>query len=130
MRVMVLVKANAESEHGVLPNEQQLEDMTAFNEQLVKEGVMLAGEGLHPSSKGARVVFEKGRTTVIDGPFTETKELVAGFWIWQVRSLEEAVEWAKRIPGTAIIPGTRTGCKNNPSGSLTLGGEGVSEPRA
>jgi hypothetical protein len=98
MRVMVLVKANEESEAGVLPDEKILAEMTEFNEELVKAGVMLAGEGLHPSSKGARVRFEGGRKTVIDGPFTETKELVAGFWLWQVRSMDEAVEWLKRAP--------------------------------
>jgi hypothetical protein len=98
MRVMVIIKANEESEAGVMPSEQLLTEMGNFNEELVKAGVMLAGEGLHPSSKGKRVRFERGKTTVIDGPFTETKELIAGFWLWQVRSLEEAVEWVKRIP--------------------------------
>jgi hypothetical protein len=99
MRVMVLVKANEESEAGALPDEKILTEMGKFNEELVKAGVMLAGDGLHPSSKGARVKFGKdGRQTVIDGPFAETKELVAGFWLWQVRSLDEAVEWLKRAP--------------------------------
>ena len=98
MRVMVIIKANAVSEAGVLPSEKMLSDMGKFNEELVKAGVMLAGEGLHPSSKGKRVRFEGGSKTVIDGPFAETKELIAGFWLWQVRSLEEAVEWVKRIP--------------------------------
>jgi hypothetical protein len=98
MRVVVLVKANEDSEAGVLPDEKNLSDMTKFNEELVKAGVMLAGEGLHPSSKGARVRFEEGKRTVIDGPFTETKELVAGFWLWQVRSMDEAIEWLKRAP--------------------------------
>jgi hypothetical protein len=95
---MVLVKASPESEAGEMPTEQMLTDMTRFNEELVKAGVMLAGEGLHPSSSGARVRFEGGKRTVIDGPFAETKELVAGFWLWQVRSLDEAIEWIKRAP--------------------------------
>jgi transposase len=104
MRVLVLVKANGDSEAGVLPDEKILSEMTKFNEELVKAGVMLAGEGLHPSSKGARVRFEDGKSTVIDGPFTESKELVAGFWLWQVRSLDEAIEWLKRAPfeGTEV----------------------------
>ena len=98
MRVMVLVKANADSEAGVMPSQELLAEMGNFNEELVKAGVMLAGEGLHPSSKGARVQYSGQKRTVIDGPFTETKELVAGFWIWQVRSMAEALEWAKRCP--------------------------------
>ena len=98
MRVMVIIKANEQSESGVLPGEKMLSEMGKFNEELVKAGVMLAGEGLHPSSKGKRVRFEGTQKTVIDGPFAETKELIAGFWLWQVRSLEEAVEWVKRIP--------------------------------
>jgi hypothetical protein len=98
MRVMVIIKANAVSEAGVLPGEKMLAEMGKFNEELVKAGVMLAGEGLHPSSKGKRVRFSGTQKTVIDGPFAETKELIAGFWLWQVRSLEEAVEWVKRIP--------------------------------
>jgi hypothetical protein len=99
MRVMVLVKANEESEGGALPDEKILTEMGKFNEELAKAGVLLAADGLHPSSKGARVRFDKdGKRTVIDGPFAETKELVAGFWLWQVRSLEEAVEWLKRAP--------------------------------
>jgi len=98
MRFMIIVKANADSEAGELPSQKALTDMMAFNEELVKAGVMLAGEGLQPSSKGARVRFSGGRTTVIDGPFAETKELIAGFWLWQVRSKEEAIEWVKRIP--------------------------------
>jgi hypothetical protein len=99
MRFMVIVKASEDSENGVMPTEQELADMTAYNEQLVKAGVMLAGEGLHPSSKGARVAFdESGRTTVVDGPFAETKELVAGFWILEVSSREEVLEWVKKIP--------------------------------
>ena len=99
MRFMVIVKANEDSESGVLPTEKELTEMGRFNEELVKAGVMLAGEGLQASAKGARVRFGKGgKRTVIDGPFSETKELIAGFWLWQVRSLEEAVEWVKRIP--------------------------------
>ena len=98
MRVMVLVKANGESEAGVLPSQELLTEMTRYNEELVKAGVMLAGEGLHPSSKGARVRVSGSQRTVIDGPFAETKELIAGFWIWQVRSKEEAIEWVKRCP--------------------------------
>jgi hypothetical protein len=98
MRFIVMVKASAESEAGVLPSQQLLTEMGKFNEELVKAGVMLEGEGLHPSSKGARIKFSGTKRTVIDGPFAETKELVAGFWIWQVRSKEEAIEWAKRCP--------------------------------
>ena len=98
MRVMVLVKANERSEQGEMPSEKVLADMTAYNEELVKAGVMLAGEGLHPSAKGVRVAFEGGERKVIDGPFAETKELLAGFWVWQVSSLDEAVEWVKRMP--------------------------------
>ena len=98
MRFMVIVKANKESEAGVMPTEKMLADMGKFNEELVKAGVMLAGEGLHPTSKGARVKFSGGKTTVIDGPFAETKELVAGYWMWQVNSKEEAIEWLKRAP--------------------------------
>jgi hypothetical protein len=95
---MVIVKANKDSEAGVMPNEKILAAMGKFNEQLVKAGVMLAGDGLHPSSKGKRVRFSGGKQTVIDGPFAETKELIAGYWLWQVRSMEEAVEWLKRSP--------------------------------
>ena len=98
MRFMVLVKANQDSEAGVMPSEQLLADMGKFNEELVKAGIMLAGEGLHPSRKGARVRFSGSKRTVIDGPFTETKELIAGYWLWQVRSLDEAIEWVKRCP--------------------------------
>jgi hypothetical protein len=98
MRVMVLVKANEETEAGVMPTEDILTRMGAFNEELVNAGVMLAGEGLHPTSKGVRVQFSSGGTKVIDGPFAETKELVAGFWLWQVKSLDEAIEWLKRSP--------------------------------
>ena len=98
MRFMVIVKATKDSEAGVLPSTEALASMGKFNEELVKAGVMLAGEGLLASSKGARVKFSGGKRTVIDGPFAETKELVAGFWLWQCRSKEEAIEWAKRIP--------------------------------
>ena len=98
MRCMVIVKASKESEAGVLPSTEILQKMGKFNEELVKNGVMLAGEGLQATSKGKRVKFEGEKRTVIDGPFTETKELIAGFWLWQVRSMEEAVEWLKRAP--------------------------------
>src|SRR5437773_10109271 len=98
MRFMVIVKANKDSEAGVLPDQKILTEMGKFNEELVKAGVMLAGEGLHASSKGARVKFSGGKTTVIDGPFAETKELVAGFWLWRCKSKEEAIEWLKRAP--------------------------------
>ena len=98
MRVMVLIKADENSEAGTLPDERLLTEMGKYNEELVKAGVMLAGEGLHPSSKGARVKFSGAQRTVIDGPFSETKELVAGFWLWQVKSKEEAIEWLKRAP--------------------------------
>ena len=98
MRFMVLVKANEDTEAGVMPEEKLLAEMGKFNEELVKAGVMLAGEGLHPSSKAKRVRFSGTKRTVVDGPFAETKELVAGFWIWQCKSFDEAVEWAKRCP--------------------------------
>ncbi len=98
MRFMVLIKATKDSEAGVLPDEKLLADMGKFNEELVKAGIMLDGEGLHPSSKGARVKFSGNNRTVIDGPFPETKELIAGFWIWRVKSKEEAIEWVKRCP--------------------------------
>jgi len=98
MRFMILVKADKNSEAGVLPDEKLLTEMGKFNEELVKAGVMLAGEGLQPSSKGARVKFSGSKRTVIDGPFAETKELIAGYWLWQVKSKEEAVEWVKRCP--------------------------------
>jgi hypothetical protein len=101
---MVMIKATEQSEAGEMPSEQLLTDMLAFNEELVKAGVMLAGEGLHPSSAGARVVFAGGERKVIDGPFTETKELLAGYWLWQVKSLDEAIEWVKRVPNP--MPGT------------------------
>src|ERR671935_195835 len=98
MRVMVLIKATEQSEAGEMPSQELLEHMTAFNEELVKAGVMLAGEGLHPSSKGVRVEFSGRERKVIDGPFTETKELLAGYWVWQVKSMDEAIEWARRMP--------------------------------
>src|ERR671936_768129 len=98
MRVMVMIKATKNSEAGVMPSEKLLREMGKFNEELVKAGVMLAGEGLHPSSKGARVKFSGNKRTVVDGPFTETKELIAGFWILQCKSKEEAIEWMKRCP--------------------------------
>lgn len=98
MRVMVIVKATRESEAGQMPDEKIFADMGSYNEQLVKAGIMLAGEGLHPTSRGKRVCFDGPRRTVIDGPFAETKELIAGFWLWQVKSMEEAVEWLKRAP--------------------------------
>ncbi len=104
MRVMVIVKATGDSEAGVMPSEQRMTEMGAYNEQLVNAGIMLAGEGLHPSTKGARVQFSGANRTVIDGPFAETKELVAGFWLWQVRSMDEAIEWVKRCPNPMLGP--------------------------
>src|SRR6516162_991981 len=98
MRVMVLIKATEQSEAGEMPSQELLEQMTTFNEELVRSGVMLAGEGLHPSSEGVRIEFSGSERKVIDGPFAETKELLAGYWVWQVRSMEEAVEWVRRIP--------------------------------
>src|SRR5713226_8841981 len=98
MRFMIIVKANNESEAGAMPTEKMLTEMGKFNEELVKAGVMLAGDGLHPSSKGARVKFSGGKTSVIDGPFAETKELIAGFWLWKTKSKEEAIEWVRRCP--------------------------------
>jgi hypothetical protein len=98
MKVMVMIKANTESEAGVLPSQELLSEMGKFNEELVKAGILLAAEGLHPSSMGKRVRFSKKGLSVHDGPFTETKELIAGFWIWKVKSMDEAVAWAKRIP--------------------------------
>ena len=98
MRVMVIVKATKNSEAGVMPSEQLLTEMGKFNEELVKAGIMQSGEGLHPSSKGKRIRFSGGKKTVIEGPFAETKELIAGFWMWKVKSMEEALEWARRCP--------------------------------
>jgi hypothetical protein len=108
MRVMVIIKSDEATERGVLPDAKLLSDMQAYNEELVKHGIMLAGEGLHPSSKGKRVKFSRGKTTVIDGPFAEAKELVAGFWLWQVKSMDEAVEWVRRMP-TPTDPGDGEG---------------------
>jgi len=105
MRVMVIIKANADTEAGKLPSVEEFAEMGRFNEQLVKAGVMLVGDGLQPTARGVRVRFGNGRGTVIDGPFTESKELIAGFWLWQVRSMEEAVEWIRRSP---FIKGTET----------------------
>jgi hypothetical protein len=102
MKFIILVKATKDSEAGVMPSEKLLTDMGKYNEELVKAGIMLAGEGLHPSSKGARVRFSGTKRTVVDGPFTETKELVAGFWLWQVNSLAEAIEWVKRCPNPML----------------------------
>jgi hypothetical protein len=104
MRVMVLVKATKDSEAGTMPSTELLEAMGRFNEELVKAGVMLAGEGLHPSSKGKRVAFDGPGRTVIDGPFAETRELVAGFWLWEVKDMAEAVEWVKRCPNPMLGP--------------------------
>jgi hypothetical protein len=106
MRFMILVKADKSSEAGEMPSQQLLTEMGKFNEELVKAGIMLAGEGLHPSSKGARVKFSGDERTVIDGPFPETKELIAGYWLWQVKSKEEAIEWVKRCPNP--MPGTES----------------------
>ena len=104
MKVMVLIKADENSEAGVLPDDRLLTDMGKYNEELVNAGLMVAGEGLHPSSRGKRVRFAGDRRTVVDGPFTEAKELIAGFWIWKVESMEEAIEWVKRMPNP--MPGT------------------------
>jgi len=106
MRFMILIKADKNSEAGVLPDRKLLTEMGNYNDELVKAGVMLAGEGLHPSSKGARVKFSGGQRTVTDGPFAETKELIAGFWLWQVKSREEAIEWVRRCPNP--FPGTES----------------------
>jgi hypothetical protein len=120
MKVVVFVKANEESEAGVMPSTELLEAMGKYNEELVNAGVMLAGEGLHPSSKGKRIVFEGDKRNVVDGPFAETKELIAGFWIWQVASMDEAVEWARRCPdpmndgGVLEISATRTSARRSP----------------
>lgn len=105
MKVIVLVKASKDSEAGKMPSESMLREMMSFNEELVNAGVMLAGEGLHPSSKGKRMVFKGSERSFIDGPFSETKELVAGFWIWQVKSMDEAVEWARRMPNPHLEEG-------------------------
>ncbi len=104
MRVMVMIKSDETAETGALPDPKFMAEMTRYNEELAKAGVLLAAEGLHPSSKGKRVKFSGGKTTVIDGPFTEAKELIAGFWLWQVRSMDEAVEWVKRLPKPDPLP--------------------------
>ncbi|ALG07914.1 YciI family protein [Kibdelosporangium phytohabitans] len=98
MKVMVLIRATEDMENGVMPSEQVITEMTAFNEKLVNAGIMVGGDGLHPSAKGARVKFEGKKTSVIDGPFAETKELIAGYWIWQVDSMQEAIEWVRQVP--------------------------------
>ncbi len=105
MKVMVIVKASKDSEAGKMPSEQLLRDMGNYNEELIKAGIMLAGEGLHPSSRGKRLVFKDAQRTFVDGPFAETKELVAGFWLWQVKSMDEAVEWARRMPNPHLDDG-------------------------
>jgi hypothetical protein len=105
MKVIVIVKATKDSEAGKMPSEQLLRDMGNYNEELIKAGIMLAGEGLHPSSKGKRLLFRGAERTFVDGPFTETKELVAGFWLWQVKSMDEAVEWARRMPNPHLEDG-------------------------
>ena len=115
MRVMVIIKANEQSEAGVLPDEKILTEMGKYNEELVKAGIMQAGEGLHPSSKAARVRFAGGKTTVIDGPFAETKELIAGFWIWKVKSMDEAIEWVKRCPNPFPIAASSSGLGSFPA---------------
>ena len=104
MRVMVMVKATSDSEAGILPSTELMTAMGKFNEELVNAGIMLAGEGLHPSSRGARVFFDGEKRTVTDGPFAETKELIAGFWLWQVKSMEEAIEWVRRCPNPHLGP--------------------------
>jgi hypothetical protein len=123
MRVMVMIKATEQSEAGEMPSEQLLSDMLAFNEELVKAGVMLAGEGLRPSSAGARVLFTGGERKVIDGPFTETKELLAGYWLWQVKSLDEAIEWVKRVPDP--MPGSEAVVEIRPVYEADDFGEGL-----
>jgi hypothetical protein len=105
MKVIVIVKATKEFEAGAMPSEHMLREMGNYNEELVKAGIMLAGEGLHPSSKGKRLIFKGAQRTFVDGPFTETKELVAGFWLWQVKSMDEAVEWARRMPNPYLEDG-------------------------
>ena len=123
MRVMVFVKASPNSEAGVMPSTELFEAMGKFNEELVKAGIMLAGDGLKPSSQGKRVRFSGSQRTVVDGPFTETKELVAGYWIWQVRSMEEAVEWVKRCPNP--MPGEESDIEIRPMYELDDLGEAV-----
>jgi hypothetical protein len=123
MRVMVIVKASKNSEAGVMPSQELLDNMTKFNEELVKAGIMLAGDGLQPSVKGKRIRFSGRHRTVIDGPFAEVKELVAGFWIWQVKSIEEAVEWARRCPDP--MPGEEAELEIRPVFELDDFGENV-----
>jgi hypothetical protein len=122
MRVMVLVKANEDSEAGTPPDTQMLEEMGRFNEELVKAGIMLVGEGLQPSSKGARILFSGDDRRVVDGPFAETKELVAGYWVWQVRDMDEAIEWAKRCPNPT---GAESVLELRPVGELEDFGDAV-----
>jgi hypothetical protein len=112
MKVMVFVKATPSSETGALPSEKLLQEMGKFNEELVKAGIMLAGEGLHPSSKGKRVHFSGSKRAIVDGPFSETKELIAGYWLWQVRSMDEALEWVKRCPNP--MPGEESDIEIRP----------------
>jgi hypothetical protein len=129
MRVMVIVKASKDSEAGVMPSEQLLREMGNFNEELVKAGIMLAGDGLHPSSKGKRVRFSGDKRTVIDGPFPETKELIAGYWIWQVKSLDEALQWVMRCPNP--MPGEDSDIELRPLFEMEdFGGEMTPELRA
>jgi len=123
MRVMVIVKATKNSEAGILPSEKLLNEMGKFNEELVKAGVMVSGDGLHPSARGKRVVFAGGRRTVVDGPFAEAKELVAGYWIWRVSSMEEAVSWAQRCPDP--MPGEEAALELRPVYELEDFGENV-----
>lgn len=123
MRVMVIVKATKQSEAGAMPSSELLEAMGKFNEELVAAGVMLAGDGLKPSANGKRILLEPGKRTVVDGPFAETKELVAGFWIWQVRSMEEAVEWARRCPDP--MPGEESILEIRPVYEITDFGEAL-----
>lgn len=123
MRVMVIVKATKDSEAGKMPSTELLEAMGAFNEELVKAGIMLAGDGLKPSSNGKRILLEPGKRTIVDGPFAETKELIAGFWIWQVRSMEEAVEWARRCPDP--MPGEESILEIRPVYEITDFGEAL-----
>lgn len=123
MRVMVIVKATKDSEAGKMPSTELLEAMGAFNEELVKAGIMLAGDGLKPSANGKRILLEPGKRTVVDGPFAETKELVAGFWIWQVRSMDEAVEWARRCPDP--MPGEESILEIRPVYEITDFGEAL-----
>jgi hypothetical protein len=123
MRVVVMIKATEQSEAGEMPSEELLSQMTAFNEELVKAGVMLAGEGLHPSSEGVRVFFSGDERKVINGPFAETKELVAGYWVWQVKSMDEAIEWVKRVPDP--MPGTEATIEIRPVYELDDFGDAV-----